>query len=389
MQTRRQFLSRAAAGATMMLHEANASAREIAGIHRLFLGTSSQTELTGHGEGIFVASFSHGRLGDPRLLAKVTSPSFLAVPQTGQPLFAVLGGDAGQSEAAGYAVSRGDAATTMLTPINTASSGGGGGCHISVSPDGRCVFVANYGGGSVASFLADAAGKLTQASVINFPPTEHGPIADRQEGSHVHSALVSPDGDFVLVNDLGLDRIHVFGLDRATAKLTPHKPDHWASEPGSGPRHLVFHPNGRWIYCICELNSTVVQLQWNATHGVLTTRSVVSTLPPGVDAAKARACEMVFSKDMRFLYAANRRASESFAVFSVDATTGALAPLQNKPNPGFEARHIAIDPTGKWFLTANQFSGDVTVFALDTASGKIGDRVSTIKVSGASCLLFA
>jgi 6-phosphogluconolactonase len=374
----------------MLLHAAKSSAREVAGTQRLFIGTSSQTEFTGHGEGIFVASFHDGRLGAPRLVAKATSPSFLAVPQAGRPLYAVLGGDDGASRAAGYAVSpSGEVATSTLTSIDAASSGGGGGCHISVSPDGRCVFVANYGGGSVASFLADPAGKLTQASVIRFPSTEHGPIADRQESSHVHSALVSPDGDFVLVNDLGLDRIHVFGLDRATAKLTPHKPDHWASEPGSGPRHLVFHPNGRWIYCICELNSTVVQLQWNATHGVLTTKSVAKTLPAGVDAAKARGCEMVFSRDMRFLYASNRRASESFAVFAVDASSGALTRIQDKPNPGLEARHIAVDASGKWFLVANQFSGDVTAFALDTRSGHIGEPVSKIEVSGASCLLFA
>ncbi|SEB83397.1 lactonase family protein [Terriglobus roseus] len=390
MLTRRKFLGSAAAGAAMMLRTTTSSAREMAGTQRLFVGTSSQTEFTGHGEGIFVTSFRDGRLGSPRLLAKVTSPSFLAVPQAGHPLFAVLGGDDGASRAASYAISQGhDVATTTLTPIDTASSGGGGGCHVSASPDGRCVFVSNYGGGSVASFHADSSGKLTQASVIRFPPTEHGPVQDRQEGSHVHSAMVSPDGAFVLVNDFGLDRIHVFGLDRATAKLTPHRPDHWLSEPGSGPRHLVFHPNGRWIYCICELNSTVVQLQWNATHGVLTPKSVAKTLPDGVDAAKARGCEMVFSKDMRFLYASNRRASESFAVFAVDASTGALTKIQNKPNPGLEARHIAVDPSGRWFLVANQFSGDVTVFALDMATGHIGEPVSKIEVSGASCLLFA
>ncbi|AFL86592.1 3-carboxymuconate cyclase [Terriglobus roseus DSM 18391] len=374
----------------MLLHGTSASAREASGTLRLFLGTSSQSEFAGKGEGIFLASFHNGRLGIPRLLTKASSPSFLAAPQAGHPLFAVLGGDGGQSQAASYVVSQGtDVATTTLTPIATASSSGGGGCHVSVSADGTCVLVSNYGGGSVASFRADPTGKLTQANAVQFPPAEHGPVKDRQQGSHAHSALISPDGDFVLVNDLGLDRIHIFGLDHATSKLTPHKPDHWASEPGAGPRHLVFHPNGRWIYCICELNSTVVQLQWNATHGVLTTKSVVNTLPAGVDPAKARGCELVFSKDMRFLYAANRRASESFAVFAVDATTGALTPIQHKANPGLEARHIAVDPSGKWFLVANQFSGDVTVFALDNATGKIGDRVSTIQVSGASCLLFA
>ena len=373
----------------MMLHPSKAAARELAGTRRLLIGTSNPTESGGTGEGIFAASFRSGQLGAPTLLAQAISPSFLALPRADHPLFAVLGGDGNQSQAASYALSQAETHGTSLKPIDTAGSGGGGGCHISTTLDGRCVFVANYGGGSVASFLADAAGKLTRASFIRFPPDEHGPMQDRQEGSHAHSALVSPDGNFVLVNDLGLDRIHVFGLDRKTAKLLPHKPDRWVSEPGSGPRHLVMHPDGKWIYCICELNSTVVQLEWNAIEGTLTTKTVVSTLPAGADPAQARACEMVFSKDLRFLYASNRRGSESFTVFAVDSATGALTQVQNRKNPGHEARHIAIDPSGRWFLTANQFSGDVTVFALDTASGRLGDTVSTIRVNGASCLVFA
>jgi 6-phosphogluconolactonase len=389
MATRREFLAGAAA-AGLLLQSDGAQARQLPGTQRILIGTSSQTETTGVGEGIFVASFRDGHLGTPKLMTKVTSPSFLAVPDAGHPLFAVLGGDGGDSLAASYAVSPGtDAATTVVKPLDKAGSGSGGGCHVGVSRDGKCVFVANYGGGSFASFAADAAGKLTKASVVRFPPDEHGPVADRQQGSHAHSALVSPDGNFVLVNDLGLDRVHIFRLDRATAKVTPNKPDHWASEPGAGPRHLVFHPNGKWIYCICELNSTVVQLAWNPTHGTLETKSVAHTLPDGVDAKQARACEMVFSKDMRFLYACNRRASESFAVFAVDAATGKLTRVQVLANPGLEARHIALDATGKWFLSANQFSGEISVFPIDTKTGKLGERKSSVAISGPSCLLFA
>ena len=368
-----------------MMDMAHAAAPLQAGTQRLFIGTSNPSAHGGKGAGIYTASFQGGKLSEPELAVAASSPSFLAVvPGKHTPIYAVLGGDAaGSSAAASYAVS-----TSPLRPISNASANGDGGCHISVSADGLAVLVANYSGGSVASFRADAAGNLAQASFVQFPPDQHGPVKDRQEKAHAHSALVSPDGNFVFVNDLGLDRIHVFRLDRATSKLLPHQPDHWASAPGAGPRHLVFHPNGKWVYCINELNSTIDQLQWNPTHGVLTTKSTVHTLPPGVKADETRACEMVFSRDLRFLYASNR-VHESFAVFAVDATTGSLSVVQELPNPGKEARHIAIDPSGKWFLSANQFSGDVSVFPVDTATGKLSPRSSKVDLAGPSCLLFA
>ncbi len=368
-----------------MMDLAHAAAPLQAGTQRLFIGTSNPDASGGVGAGIYTTTFHDGKLSAPELAVAAPSPSFLAVvPGKRTPIYAVLGGDAaGASAAASYATS-----TSPLHLISRANAGGDGGCHISVSPDGLAVLVANYTGGSVASFRADAEGNLTQASFVQFPPDGLGPVTDRQEKAHAHSALVSPDGDFVFVNDLGLDRIHVFRLDRATSKLLPHKPDHWASAPGAGPRHLVFHPNGKWVYCINELNSTIDQLQWNPTHGVLTTKSTVHTLPPGVKADETRACEMVFSHDLRFLYASNR-VHESFAVFAVDPESGALHHIQEFPNPGKEARHIAFDPGGKWFLSANQFSGDVSVFPVDTTTGKLGPRASKINLAGPSCLLFA
>ena len=353
------------------------------GAQRLFIGTSNPTAKGGSGAGIFTAFFKDGKLTEPTLAVAGPSPSFLAVvPGKTSPMYAVLGGDAGGDALAGSYTT-----TSPIRLISKADAGGVGGCHVAVSNDGKAVLVANYTGGSVASFLEDDAGHLTPASFMQFPADAHGPVPDRQQQSHAHSALVSPDGDFVLVNDLGLDRIHIFRLERTTSKLLPHKPDHWASSAGAGPRHLVFHPNGKWIYCINELNATIDQLQWNPTHGTLVTRSTAHTMPAGVDPMGKRACEMVFSKDLRFLYAANR-VHESFAVFAVDATTGALTHVQEFPNPGAESRHMAIDPSGKWLLSANQFSGDISVFPLDAATGKMSARSSVVKIAGPSCLLF-
>ena len=113
----------------------------------------------------------------------------------------------------------------------------------------------------------------------------------------------------------------------------------------------------------------------------------MGTLPHQVDPVGKRACEMVFSRDEKFLYASNR-VYEDFAVFSVNPQTGVLANIQHLPNPGKESRHIAIDPTGSWFLSANQFSNDISVFPINAQTGRLGPATSTVTVGAPSCLLF-
>jgi 6-phosphogluconolactonase len=360
----------------------------VTGRHRLFIGTANPTPTGGDGPGVFAAYFEDGQLSEPEKVAGELTPSFLAVvPGTASPLFACLGGDDDSCVGASYATAAADAGAQDLRLMSRADAGSHGAVHISVSEDGRAMVCANYMGSSAASFLVDAEGNLSVATVVAFPPDEHGPNASRQEESHAHCASFSPDGNYVLVNDLGLDRIHVFRLDHATAVMTPHVPDHWASVAGAGPRHILKHPNGVWIYNINELHSTIDQLEWNAEAGVLSTLRTVSTLPPHVSADGLRACEMVFSQDLQFLYAANR-VHESFAVFAVDADTGALTWMQDLANPGLESRHIALDPSGKWLLSANQFSDEISVFPVDVATGLLGPRTATVRVPGPSCLLF-
>ena len=360
-----------------MAFEANVPSR------RLLIGTSNPSPDGGEGKGIYVAGFLDGALSEPVLAAEGSSPGFLAMAPNGL-LFAEESPVSGNGQVATYRTGTGIA----IRPLQTADAGGPGTCHLCITPDGQCAMVANYDGGSVASFRTTADGALQQASFIQFPPDEHGPVASRQEKSHCHCVTVAPGGKFLLVNDLGLDRIHIFRLDHATARLLPHTPTHWASAPGAGPRHIVCHPNGNWIYCINEVNCTVNQLLWHATEGTLTTLNTIGTLPEGDTAHEPRASELVFSKDLRFLYGSNR-VSDTFVVYALDPHTGAPTLVHHCDNPGSESRHIAIDPTGQWFLSANQFSGDVSVFPIDMATGKLGARSSSIPVDGASCLLFA
>ena len=365
----------------MMLHDPHAGASAPSAPQRLLIGTTNTSAAGGEGKGIYVSEFRDGTLGPPVLAAETRSPGFFAMGANGL-LFAEQAPSKQTAQAASYRVGAG----TDIQPVSHADAGDPGACHIGITRDGRCAFVANYSGGSVASFTADPGGKLTRASFLQFPPGEHGP-SKFQEKAHAHCCTVSPGGGFVLVNDLGLDRIHVFRLNHATAELLPHTPSHWASAAGAGPRHIAVHPNGRWIYNIDEMGCTVNQLAWDASAGTLTTLQTIATLPAGTSKTDVRACEVILSKDLRFLYAANR-VHEDFVVFSVDPETGALTEEHRHANPGKEARHIAIDTTGKWFLSANQFSNEISVFPIDTASGKLGDRTSSTPLSNPSCLLF-
>ncbi len=383
---RRNFLT-ALPVSTLMLHSAlqaqQPKAKRAGGTARLLIGTS------GHGSrGIYACYFQQGTLSKPALIAEATNPAFLAIPGPASPfLFAVTQPEELDSHASSFAhLPMTDTGNESFAMRGDASSGSPGGCHVSVTRDGRCVFVANYGGGSVASFSATPDGKLALASLIKFPATGHGPNPERQKQSYAHSAVPSPDQGYLLVNDLGLDCIHIFRIDHGTAKLTAH--GEWKAAPGSGPRHIVRHGNGKWIYSINELTNMIDQLAWDAAAGTLTTLSHASTLPPGTDPANKRACEMALSHDNRFLYAANR-IYEDFAVFSVDPASGNLTAIQHLANPGKEARHITIDPTGHYLVSADQFSNDVSVFPIDPATGKLSPRTGTVSLDAPSCVLFA
>ena len=215
------------------------------------------------------------------LAVESDNPTFLALSPDGKHLFAAneIGEYEGEKTGAvsGFTVDR---AGAKLTHINTVSSAGTGPCHVSVDQTGHGLFCANYSGGSAASFHIDDAGKLSQA-VSQFHYEGHGPVADRQEASHAHRATVTPDGRYVLINDLGLDCIHIYHLDPATAKLTPGDPQQWTAKPGSGPRALRFHPNGKWAYCLNELTSTVDVLAWDGKAGALNSLQHVEPLPKG------------------------------------------------------------------------------------------------------------
>jgi 6-phosphogluconolactonase len=349
----------------------------------LFVGTQT----TNGSKGIYAYSFNSasGELTEKGLAVEAEMPTFLALSPDKKTLFAANELDEYEGKKSGAVSSFAiDRRTAKLKKVNEVSAGGPETCHVSVDHTGRCVFVANYGGGSAASFAVSGTGKLSEA-VSFFQYSGHGP-KPQQTGPRGHRVTVSPDNKYLFVNDLGLDEIHVYHLDASTAKLAAQDPPAWKAVPGSGPRALRFHPNGRWAYCLNEVGSSVNVLDWDAKKGVFTTAQLISTIPEGHTGPSAPS-EIVIDKTGRFVYTANRL--DDFMVsFSVSPSDGKLTLLERTSCGGKTPRHVALDPTEKWLLVANQQTDNLSVFARDAKTGKLSHEGKSFPLSRPQCILF-
>jgi 6-phosphogluconolactonase len=274
-----------------------------------------------------------------------------------------------------------------LRPINTITTPDFDMVHLAADHTSRCLIAVSYGSGKILSVKVANDGTLSPV-VSHFELSGHGPNASRQTSPHAHGAAIAPDNRFVLVNDLGSDKIMVYKLNASTAELTPNDPAFFTAAPGSGPRHLAFHPNGRWAYSINELDSTITLMDWNAAKGILTLVATTPTLPPGGDIANNRAGEVVFDPTGKFLYACNRGAVEELLVYRV-GSNGHLTQESRVPLGGKEARHFAISPDGNFFIVAEQFSDRVAVFSRNQSTGAIAPTDNHYEVTNASCIVFA
>jgi 6-phosphogluconolactonase len=354
----------------------------------LFVGTGTNTG----SKGIYLFQFdsSTGELMPQGLAAEAPSPSFLALSPDKQFLFAVNEIDTYQGAKTGavssYAL---DKASGKLTQINTVASGGSGPCHVNTDQTGRVLLAANYTGGSAASFQIDWNGRLsTGVSEFHYESTGAGPgqNKDRQEAAHAHHACTSPDNRFAYINDLGLDCIHIYKLDPAKAKLKANNPAEWKAAPGSGPRVLRFHPNGQWAYCVNELTSTIDLLNWHPQTGALTLVQKTELLPSDSKGISS-AAEIIFDKKGQYAYASNR-GDDFLAGFDIDQSNGKLSFPRRTPCGGKTPRHIALDPTEKWILVANQDANVIAVFGRDPKNGQLQTSGPTASIQSPQCLLF-
>lgn len=329
-----------------------------------------------------------GKLSPAELAAETRNPSFLAVHPSGFLLYAIdESSDPAKTPGRGVRAYGMNGPTGVLTFLNEQSSGSAGPCHLTVGHDGRTVLVANYSGGSVAVLPLDIEGRLGAPTVVSkhvgssVHPT-------RQKQPHAHAINVSPDNRFALVPDLGIDQVRIYRFDAAKAMLTPHTPSSVALPPGSGPRHLAFHPNGRFVYVINELLCTMAVFAYDARRGEMKAVQSVSTLPAGLSVQPGfSTAEVAVHPTGKFLYGSNR-GHDSIVVYAIDAATGQLTLVQHEPTQGRTPRHFGIDPTGAWLLAENQGSDTVVVFGIDAKTGRLSATGQRIEVPSPVCAVF-
>jgi len=340
-------------------------------------------------QGIYVSRLAaDGRLTAPELAAASPNPTFLAVDPAHRFLYAIneIGNFAGGKSGSVSAFAL-DAHTGRLTALNQQSTVGSGPAHVSVDGTGKFVMVANYGGGSFASFPVNPDGSLGgAASFFQMHGSSVNPT--RQREPHGHFVTADPANRFALMCDLGLDQVLVFKLDPATGTLTPNDPPFARLKPGAGPRHLAFRSDGKFVYVINELDCTLTALAYDAAHGSLAEVQSISTLPPGEEVRKNYSTAEVFvHPNGKFLYGSNR-GHNSIAVFSIDAATGKLTLVEHVPSGGKTPRNFNLDPTGRFLLSANQDSGNVVVFRIDEKTGRLTPTGDSVELQKPVCVIF-
>jgi 6-phosphogluconolactonase len=375
--TRRSFIS--ASAATLAATKLKAAAPD----KLVYIGSTDNKD---NGPGIHAALWSAktGTLSNLRLVSPALSAGFLAAGNLGGTRVLFVGHQAAPKVGAlsSYRI----AASGDLTLINTVTMPNFDMVHLALDHSQHCLIAASYGSGKVLSVKIALNGQISDP-VTQLQLTGHGPNASRQTAPHAHGVAISPDNRYVLINDLGTDRIMVYKLNAATAELSPNDPPYFAAAPGSGPRHLTFHPNGKWAYSVNELDSTLTLLHWNAATGVLTQAASAPTLPLGGDIANNRAGEVIIDKTGHTLYSCNRGAVEDLLVYNI-GPDGHLSLTSRLPLGGKEARHFAITPDGNFFLVAEQFSNEVAVFSRNAQTGILQPTANHYEVINPSCVLF-
>jgi 6-phosphogluconolactonase len=349
----------------------------------VYFGTYTSS---GRSRGIYASRLDDdGRLSPATLAAAAEDPSWLVLTRDGRRLYAANERQHFEGRASG-AVSAFtvDGATGRLAFINQRPSEGASPCHLALDTAERHLLVANYHGGSAAVLPVADDGSLGAATHV-VHHEGRGPNPDRQEGPHVHSVHFVPGGGGVLVVDLGLDRLVRYTLDPASGRLVPATPPYVATAPGSGPRHLCFHPGGAVAWVDNELAGSVTTFARSAQG--LRAIETVPTLPRGFQGENTTA-EVAGTPDGRFLYVSNR-GHDSLAIFSIDPASGTLTPVDHASTLGRNPRHFAIDPSGRYLVAANQDSDEVVVFRIDPATGQLTPTGSRLSVPHPVCVRFA
>lgn len=347
--------------------------------YHLLVGTYTNEEKT---NGIHVYTFNTetGAFQETSRAVDITNPSYLTISKDRKNVYSVSeSGDGKGVNAFSF-----DLRSGKLTFLNSGSAGGNGPCYISVDDAKETVFAGNYGGGSLSATRLNPDGSLSDdTQVIRHEGSSVN--KKRQDKAHVHAVVLSPDNRYLLVPDLGTDKVNIYRYESGNEKpLTPSAQPYTAVTPGGGPRHITFHPNGKYAYLILEMKGAIVVFDYK--NGKLKEIQNITMLAPDFN-GDVGAADIHISPDGKFLYGSNRGEANDIAIYAI-GRNGKLTYVGRQSEGINTPRNFAIDPTGNFLLVGNQNGNDITIFRRDQETGLLTLTPNRIKVDKPVCLKF-
>ncbi len=346
----------------------------------LFIGTYTTNK--GDSKGIYVYRFdaSTGN-AEPVSTMQTDNPSYLALADGGKFLYAA--NETGGTQPGGISAFSFDKMTGRLSFLNKQEGGGDGPCFVSVDSKRRWVMLANYGGGSLSVLPIRSDGGVGKLAQL-IQHSGHGLIPDRQERPHVHTVVFTPDEQYVLATDLGLDKISVYRFNPGAAQpLSPAADSAVNTQAGTGPRHLAFYPGKPYLYLMEEMGGAVDAFHYN--KGRLKAFQRISSHPEGYTGGIGSA-DIHTTPNGKFLYATNRGDANSIAMYSTDPASGKLTLLGFQSTMGKNPRNFMIDPTGHFLLVANQNTNNIVIFRIDPSTGLLTPTGKSLEIPTPVCL---
>jgi 6-phosphogluconolactonase (cycloisomerase 2 family) len=340
--------------------------------------TTKERNARGNGLNVYRLDNATGSWTHIQLLADLVNPSFLAFDRSRRFLYTVHGD---LSDITAMSI---DKQTGMLSVINRQSTQGKNPVHLAIDPTNRHVIVANHITSTLAVLPRREDGSLGEVTGLVKLEGKLGPHRVEQPFAKPHQVEFDPSGRFLVVPDKGLDQVFIYGLDAEKGKL--QLVSSAAAREGSGPRHVAFHPGGRFAYVINELDSTIASYRFDPASGALAPFQVISALPDSFT-GNSRASEIAVSTDGRFVYASNR-GYDSVAVFARDSETGRLNAVACPLSGGKTPRFFAIDPSHRFVYVANEDSDTIRMFRVEGDKGTLASTDTVVQVGSPVCIVF-
>ncbi|HSZ71683.1 MAG TPA: lactonase family protein [Cytophagaceae bacterium] len=357
---------------------------EDSAIVSLYVGTYTKKEghVDGQGKGIYLMKMNEetGALHLKGIVSAITNPSFVTISTDRKNLYAVS--ETGPADGPnGFVYSYAINEDQSLTLLNKQSTAAYAPCHVNADVTGKYVFVANYSGGIAAMYKRLEDGSLS--SIVDTIVLKNKKLNTE---SNPHAVILSPDNHFVFIPDKGADRIYGFKINVSKDRLEPTLQQFVELPKGSGPRHLVFHPNGKFAFVINELSNDIHTLAYNTTDGSLTDVSLISTLPADFK-GKSYCADIHLHPNGKYIYGSNR-GDNSIAAYRIDLSTGQLTLINIESTEGEFPRNFAISPNGNYLYAANQNSGTITHMKINPATGEVQSQHVVTEVKTPVCLDF-